>query len=328
MADPQHEPLHARSLARSRVLKDMLVVAAATLLFFVFAVQVELSERLSDWTERHEAWELDEVPLTLMVLCAGLAWFGWRRLQERSGEMRARLQLEATMRLAVQQNRELARQVLRLQEEERSSIARELHDELAQLCVAIRVEAAGIEDEARARELPGVTAGAHAIREAVDHLQGAVRDMLTRLRPPMLDSLGLEASLRALAGAWSQRHGIACGVQVDPSCERLVDTAQVALYRVAQEALTNVARHAGASQAQLVLASEQDGEVVVLTVDDDGRGMDDAGQHTGLGLVGMAERVAVLGGSLALAASRRGGVCLTVRVPAVLQAEDTEEAAT
>jgi two-component system sensor histidine kinase UhpB len=140
--------------------------------------------------------------------------------------MQARLKLEAAMQLAVQQNRELARQLLRLQEDERSRIARELHDELAQDCVAIRVEAAGIEDEARSRELPAVVDGARAIREAVDRLHGVVRDILTRLRPPVLDALGLEASLRALASGWSQRHGIACDVQVDPGCEGLVDEAR------------------------------------------------------------------------------------------------------
>ena len=312
----QNTPAPASPLPRSRVLADVFAVLAVTVLFFFFAARIELSERVATWTRRHESWQLDELPLALLVLCAGLAWFGWRRLRERSREMRARLKLEAAMQLAVQQNRELARQLLRLQEDERSRIARELHDELAQDCVAIRVEAAGIEDEARSRELAAVVDGARAIREAVDRLHGVVRDILTRLRPPVLDALGLEASLRALASGWSQRHGIACEVQVDPGCEGLVDEARVALFRVAQEALTNVARHARAGRVQLVLEAAQDGRALLMTVDDDGRGLAHGRPSGGLGLVGMAERVGVLGGRLDLAPSPRGGLRVAVRVPA------------
>ena len=324
MPAPQHPPA---PLARSSALADLLVVSAVTALFFFLAAKLEVSERVAAWTERHENWQIDELPLTLAVLCTCLAWFAWRRLRERSREMQARLQLEAAMQLAMQQNRELARQLLRLQEDERSRIARELHDELAQQCVGIRVEAAGIEDEARRRELPGVAGGARAIRESVDRLQGAVRDMLTRLRPPMLDALGLEASLRALAGSWSQRHGIACSVQVDPGCETLVDEVRVALYRVAQEALTNVARHAEASRVQLVLLPEQHGRVLLLAVDDDGLGMPGTGHRGGLGLLGMSERVAILGGSLELASSPLGGLRIAARVPALQAATQHAEEA-
>jgi two-component system sensor histidine kinase UhpB len=301
---------------RSSALADLLLVAALTVVFFLCAVRIELSEHVAAWTERHEVLQLDELPLTLVVLCAGLAWFGWRRLRERSREMQARLQVEAALLEALRQNRDLARQLLRLQEDERSRFARELHDELAQQCVAIRVEAAGIEHEVRGRDLPGVAEGARAIRETVDQLHGVVRDMLTRLRPPMLDALGLEASLRTLAEGWSRRHGITCSVQVDPCCERLADEVRVALYRVAQEALTNVARHAAATEAHLVLAPDPDGQALLLTVDDDGRGMPAEKSRSGLGLFGMTERVAILGGSLAVAPSPRGGVRVAVRVPA------------
>ncbi|MDB5955310.1 sensor histidine kinase [Ramlibacter sp.] len=313
----QHPPPSESPVPRGGVLADVFLVAAIPVLFFVFAAKVELSERVVAWTERHEFWQLDELPLTLVVLCACLAWFGWRRLRERSREIHARMQMEGAMHLALQQNRELARRLLRLQEDERGRIARELHDELAQECVGIRVEAAGIEDEGRARDLPAVAASARAIREAVDRLHAVVRGMLTRLRPPMLDALGLEASLHALGSGWSQRHGIACNVQVAACCEGLLDEARVALYRVAQEALTNVARHAGAAHVQLALATEGDGHGLLLTVDDDGCGMAQGRRHAGLGLVGMAERVAGLGGTLALTASPRGGLRVAVRVPAV-----------
>ncbi|HET8745330.1 MAG TPA: histidine kinase [Ramlibacter sp.] len=302
---------------RSAVVGDVVVVTIVPALFFLFAAEVELTERLASWTERHESWQLDELLLTLVVLSACLAWFGWRRLRERSREMRARLAAERAMQQAVQQNRELARQLLRLQEDERRRIAHELHDELAQECVAIRVEAAGIEDEARARGLPGVAGGARAIREAVDRLHGGVREMLTRLRPPVLDALGLEASLHALAGGWSRRHGIACSVQVEGACDGVADEIRVALYRVAQEALTNVARHAGAVHVQLALAAERGTDSLLLTVDDDGRGLPNRAPQGGLGLLGMAERMAALGGHLELAASPQGGLRVAARVPAV-----------
>jgi signal transduction histidine kinase len=308
-ADPAPAaPAHA-------ALADVLVVACVTAAFFLFSIQVELAERVAAWTRSHESWQLDEVPLVLVVLCTALAWFGWRRLRERTREMKVRLRVEAQMQRAMQKNRELTHYLLRLQEEERGRIARELHDAMAQQCVAIRVEAAGIEQEAQQREQRDMAAGAHAIRETVDSLQGAVRDMLRWLRPPMLDAVGLETSLRALTRAWSQRHGIVCTLQVAPACDRLPDEVRVALYRVIQEALTNAAQHSGASQVQLVLEWEPDGQVLALTVDDDGRGMADTAQHGGIGLLGMAERMALLGGSLALGPSPRGGLRVAARLP-------------
>lgn len=303
---------------QSSVLVDLLVVAAGTMLFFAIAAKVELSERVGAWTRRHESWQVDELPLTLLGLCVCLAWFGWRRLRERSREMQARVALEAAMQHAMQNNRELARQLLRLQERERSHIARELHDELAQQCVGIRVEAAGIEDEARARDLPDVINGARAIRDAVDRLHCVVRDMLTRLRPPVLDALGMEVSLRALAGGWSQRHGIACSIQIEACSEGIPDEVQVTLYRVMQEALTNVAQHAHASEVRLALKPEGE-RFLRVVVEDNGRGIAGHRPHAGLGLVGMEERVAALGGTFGLEASPLGGLRITVRVPASLE---------
>lgn len=306
--------------ARSRALADLLVVAGVTVLFFLVSARVELFERVATWTLRHEPWQLDEVPLTLGVLCAGLAWFGWRRLRERSREMQARLQVEAALRLAVQRNRELARRLLRLQEDERSRIARELHDEIPQQCVAIRVAAAGIACDASAGDVGAVGEGVRAIHDNVDRLHGVVRDMLTRLRPPVLDALGLEASLRSLADGWSRRHGIACSVRIEGDCERLEDEARVALYRAAQEALTNVALHACAADVQLRLRPDPEGGSLVLTVDDDGVGMPTHAPQAGLGLLGMAERMGILGGSLELGISPRGGVRVAARVPARAEA--------
>ena len=322
-----HPPAAPSRVLPSNVVTDLVVVSTVTALFFILAAEVELSEGVAAWTQRHESLQLDELPLTLIVLCACLTWFGWRRLRELSREMQARRRAEADMRIAVQQNRQLAHQLLRLQEQERSRIARELHDELAQLCVGIRVEAAGIEQETRGRDLPGVANGARAIRDAVDHLHGVVREMLTRLRPPMLDALGLEASLRALASGWTKRHDIACTVQVTPCCDSLADEVQVTLYRVAQEALTNVARHACAARVELVLESVQDGQALQMTVDDDGQGMSMGGRSGGLGLTGMAERLAALGGSLDLVPSARGGLRVEARLPALQAASRVVEEA-
>ncbi|MGS0755145.1 histidine kinase [Roseateles sp. GG27B] len=103
-------------------------MATLTLLSFALSISFQLTERLAGWMERFEPWQLDELPLCLTVLGVGVAWFAWRR------------QMEAQTLLA--QNRALAQQLIAVQESERVALARELHDEMAQHCTTIRIEAA------------------------------------------------------------------------------------------------------------------------------------------------------------------------------------------
>jgi two-component system sensor histidine kinase UhpB len=209
--------------------------------------------------------------------------------------------------------RQMSSLVLSAQEEERKRIARELHDDTAQaltsLLVRLRLlERAADDDEVRQglSELRGLTA---------DTLDG-VRRLAIALRPPVLDDLGLAPALRAHVEEFS-RHW---PVQVTFSCGRLgwvPPDVELVLYRIVQEALSNVARHAGASRAEVKLSRR--GRVLRLTVADNGSGFDVAvargSREAGLGLFGMEERLALVGGVLTVESAAGKGTRVSAEVP-------------
>ena len=187
--------------------------------------------------------------------------------------------------------------LLRAQEEERLRLARDLHDEAGQALTALRIELD--------------LAGQRAAGERVGEVLGHIRDLSERLRPRALDDLGLVPALRALVEDFGARTRIAVECEADERAGWPPETAAV-LYRVAQEALTNVARHSGAAHAWVRLSRGADG--VRLVVEDDGRGAADPEPH--LGLLGMRERVATAGGALRVARARHGGLRVEARLPA------------
>lgn len=217
-------------------------------------------------------------------------------------------QLERTRR----ENRALARRSLRIQEEERQFIARELHDELGQSLVAIRADAAYIARQ-NAVQAPESARVAGEIMSIAANVYDVVRRLMQRLRPSVLDELGLQAALGQHVQEWSARHPeTQCRLQVETELA-LPGPKAIAVYRIVQEALTNAARHAFASRIEISLRCEDDG--LVLRVQDDGRGFDPATIRPGLGLVGMRERAGFLGGDIAIEAAPGAGTRVQVRIP-------------
>ena len=291
--------------------KDLALVVLLTLASFLLAGAVEWHETVSRWTARWEFWQVDEVPTALTILAFGLAWFAFRRRAEAGAALRLRAQAQAEALRLLDHNRELARQLINVQESERRALARELHDELGQSCNAIRVEAAYIQ---RAHDPRQIAAAAARIAATAESLYQNVRSLLRRLRPAELDELGLLAAMKALCEAWEQRSGIACVFHPDGALDELGDTLDTALYRVAQEALSNVVRHAGATRVRIHLQRTAQG--LRLLVEDDGRGFNPQVDTRGLGLLGAGERAAALGGQLQVDSRPGAGTRLQMSVPA------------
>ena len=238
-------------------------------------------------------------------------------------QMEARLAAEERLRLKNKQMKLLARSLLEAQEQERRALARELHDDISQALTAIRVYAQLI-----AQQHPGAddTTGRHAA--VIMNMAGRIYDdthgIMRRLRPRALDDLGLVAALEACAHqAALDVQGITVHAYIDPDLSDLEGALAITLYRLLQEALTNVSRH---SQAQNVwVRAERQADVsgrfdgvplVTLHVEDDGRGLpeSDAGSN-GLGLMGARERVEALGGDFEVTRGDAGGVRLRVALP-------------
>jgi signal transduction histidine kinase len=234
-----------------------------------------------------------------------------------------RARLEAERRRLV---RERLRQVVRAQEEERARISRELHDQAAQALTALHYGLAHlrrlVKDPACAEEIERLTA---LTTDTGRQITGLARD----LRPSVLDDLGLLPALRSYAQEISSRVGIPVDVAVRGAVPRLSADAETAVFRIVQEALTNVAKHARAQHAWVDLVAD-DGHLS-LTVRDDGRGFDADGHRTapgrGLGLAGIRERAHLLHGRVRIDAASGQGTRLTVTFTAAATTHDAAEAA-
>jgi signal transduction histidine kinase len=209
----------------------------------------------------------------------------------------------------------LASRMVHQHEEERRRLSRELHDETAQVFSAVKLQL-GLAREAAPPELvPGLDRALELVDDGIQSLRSLTND----LRPSLLDDLGLVPALRALASACEERTGLAVRLDLPETLPALSDDAELALYRTVQEALANVVRHAEATRADVTLAIAD--RQIAVTVCDDGRGLPadwspEALRRDGhVGLAGMRERLAALGGAVTVSARATGGVMLAACLP-------------
>jgi len=301
---------------------DIAAVVLATVVSIVACAQMNLSEVLRRWAAPWERIQLDELPVILLVLTLGLAWIAVRRYREAGRELLQRKAAERQLSAALADNRRLSQQHVTLQEAERKALARELHDELGQYLNVIKLDAVSIRDD-RLSDRRALIERARGIVENCNHIHRALAAVLRTLRPVGLDELGLAAALEHCVDTWRAGR---LKAQVDFSLAgNFVDVDEalaMTLYRLVQEALTNVAKHAGATHVAVELerSAPHDGKPggVTLTIADDGAGADPDVPSQGFGLIGMRERVVGLGGTLNVASSPGCGFRLTAWLP-VLQ---------
>jgi PAS domain S-box-containing protein len=233
---------------------------------------------------------------------------------------------EDALRESQRELRELSARVLEAREEEKARIARELHDELGQLLTALKMDLGWLRERLPADSpLAGRTA---EMGELLDRTVASTRRISADLRPLMLDDLGLADAAAWLVDDFAKRSGIACRIDLPAEGvpQDIAKSVATAVYRAIQESLTNIARHSGARSAWVMLALEDD--ALHVEVEDDGRGIapGDLAKSRSLGLKGMRERIAFLGGSLDIARAPRGGTRLRLHVPLRGMAEAQRDA--
>jgi signal transduction histidine kinase len=221
----------------------------------------------------------------------------YRRLQERKAELER-----------------LAGRMVHQQEEERRRLSRELHDESAQVFAAVKLQLGMARESAGADTRPVLDRAMELVGSGIRSIRAVARD----LRPSLLDDLGLLPALRALAGDFAGKSGLAVSIDAPQSLPRLSAAAELALFRSLQEGLSNVARHADAESVEIRVELDDDG-LLGLSVSDDGRGPPgedfEAIAAGRMGLAGMRERALALGGSVDLDSLAGGGAVLRVRLP-------------
>ncbi len=206
------------------------------------------------------------------------------------------------------ERRRSGRLVLRAQEEERRRLARDLHDEVNQALTAIllRLEALG-------HAAPGAQDEIAELKKLVNQAMAELLHLARQLRPTALDDHGLVPALESQLRRFSAQTGVQAKLSTAGNTDNLESDKEIVIYRVAQEALSNVAQHASARRVELELSAN--GHGVELKVRDDGRGFDTGSEHDSLGLSGMSERARLLGGHLQVESHPGSGTALTLQVP-------------
>ncbi|MFO1321442.1 MAG: sensor histidine kinase [Burkholderiales bacterium] len=223
--------------------------------------------------------------------------------------------LAASLESSIAARAELTRRMVDVQEEERRYLARELHDEFGQCLAAMTAVSASIVQTAE-EEGSGLVADGEKLSRITGHLLQSLRDILKRLRPAGLEELGLVESLRGVAAECSSR-GTRIDVQTGSDLEGLPEVVTISVYRVVQECLTNIMKHASATKATVTVARRPNPDACVdIVVTDDGNAGDLSFlNRPGMGLLGMRERVTVLGGTLSIEPGQPRGLVVRARIP-------------
>lgn len=221
----------------------------------------------------------------------------------------------------------LSANIEHIREEEKTRIARELHDDLGQLLTALKIDTARFERMIEGKVDQSAAAALRDIYGLIDHLVASVRRIAADLRPVMLDDLGPIPAIDWFIHEFSARHGIVVDAQLDINEVAFNRDSGTEVFRMVQESLTNVARHSGASEASVAIVREE--PFCLVKIRDNGRGAlaDARRNRNSFGLIGMRERAARLGGELSIETAPGQGFAVTVRLPlAIVETPDIDDA--
>lgn len=280
---------------------DSVWVPIAFLSVYAISSHFNFSENYYLWARQYEqSIDIDELLPALLASLVALLWFAKRRINE--------------SRVLIKKNHALLQRVLEVQEGERKRIARDLHDDLGQYLSAIKAQAAGLLVDTCSSIDTQLTA--KSITSSADHAYQTTHNLIRTLRPVALDDLGLSAALEHLLDTWRQistdtMQNVAkldktkldqtsrqtnYQLHINGDIDGYHETVNISVFRIVQEALTNIAKHA---RAQAVLIDiESNAHDLTIAITDDGVGFDTSKRNAGYGLLGIAERVEALAGSM------------------------------
>lgn len=264
---------------------------------YLISSYFNFSDNYYIWARQYEqSIDIDELLPALMASLLALLWFSKRRVNE--------------SRTLFQKNNALLQRILKVQEDERKRIARDLHDDLGQYLSAINAQASSLILDARISKNAQLTA--KSITSSANHAYRATQNLIRSLRPAALDELGLSAALEHLVDTWRllgtstelvesnlsrmSHNQTNYHLHIHSDIDSYNENINITVFRIIQEALTNISKHAHASTVSIHIQYEQ--HYLEIEIIDDGVGFDKSKQNAGYGLLGIAERIEALGGNL------------------------------
>ncbi len=222
--------------------------------------------------------------------------------------------MAGVMEKSREENRALTQRSLEIQEQERQDLALALHDELGQSITAVKAVAASINSTQQTEKQ--INDSVEAIIDVSNRMYDVAKNMMQRLRPSILDELGIVPALQEMVDDWNIYHeDVFCQFNFSGKLDNLNESINITLYRIVQESLTNVAKHSNADSVKIDL--ENQNSTILLVIQDNGEGFDKATTQKGLGLLGMRERVEALSGSFKISSFKNDGVLIKVSIPII-----------
>ncbi|MDP3610054.1 MAG: sensor histidine kinase [Methylophilus sp.] len=298
--------------ALSPVKRDVIFLTFCVSLLYGFVLYINLAELISDSLAKYEEFQLDELPYLILFIALSMALFTKNRMAELRETIALKELAEKDNAVLLAENKLLTQHVLEVQERERLELARELHDDIGQFLTGISLDIATLvsyQDE-------NIALLAKRISNNCRMTRNISRKLIRRLRPSTLDSQGIVAAVKAVVQEWmTYNPKIKAEIEIDDAIQSLSEKTNITIYRVVQEALTNISKHAHASQINIVLKFDQAKAAISLLIRDNGIGIQKSTKKFGFGLIGMRERIHALQGEINIHSVIAQGTTLQVLIP-------------
>lgn len=298
--------------------RDYIKAGALVLMSYLFVLKINLAEALAEYLEDYEYLQLDELPFLLLFISIALAWFTQQRVIEKNKEIALRRVAEEVNVQLLNQNKALNQHILKVQELERLQLARDLHDDIGQYLVAIRLDASTLtNDESCLGKLT-----ARRILFNAAHIQKMTKKLMRRLRPAPTNSANCTDAIKQMVQEWcEQSPATTFNLEISEFKDLLSEQVSVVAFRFTQEALTNIAKHANASQVDIQLtihpkkSESNSNDTLYISIKDNGCGFDTSAQSIGMGIIGMRERIDNIDGEFHMTSEMTNGSTFSASIP-------------
>lgn len=280
-----------------KILFELAVIPLTFIAAFSISSHFDVFDQFYLWARKYEKTiDIDEISLAIFFTLIALVWFALRRVRE--------------SQFLIKRNQSLLNRVIQVQEEERKRIAHDLHDDLGQYINAIKTQAAILS----AHETIEVQVLSTKIMSNADHAFNSAKHLITSLRPLALDELGLAVALQYLIDTWQTNTENKTKVHfvINDDIDHLNEQTSMIIFRVIQEALTNIAKHANAKNVYISISYLIN--ILTVKIIDDGNGFDIHQKTFGLGLIGIGERIEMLNGKLKIHSALNKGTEISIQI--------------